>query len=88
MARRESFDSGNKRKDAHGSCVHCGEGLGSAGTMRRGGDMFDATGDSVYTKRREAAYEQDAGDNRIIKYSPGKYCNNCNTAAERAEYYS
>jgi hypothetical protein len=88
MARRESFDAGNQRKDSHGSCTHCGEGLGSAGTMRRGGDMFDAHGESVYTKRREAVHEHDASDNSYTKYSPGKYCNNCNSAAERAEYYS
>ena len=88
MARRENFDAGNSRKDAHGSCIHCGEGLGSSGTQRVGNILFDAAGESVYTKRKEAAYEQDQGDNRIIKYSPGKYCNNCNTDAERADYYS
>jgi len=88
MARRESFDHGNQSKDSHGSCTHCGTGLGSSGTMRRGGDMFDAHGESVYTKRREAAYSRDESDNHFIAYKPGKYCNNCNSAAERAEFNS
>lgn len=88
MARRESFDQGNKRKDSHGSCTHCGEGLGSGGTMRRNGNMYDATGESVYTKRRETAYLQDDSDNSYTQYKPGKYCNNCNSAAERADYNS
>lgn len=83
--RKESFDKGNQRKDSHGSCTHCGEGLGSAGTMRRGGDMFDAEGALVYTKRKNSAYSRDESSGDYTNYKPGKYCPGCASDAEKAE---
>ena len=83
--RRDHFDSGNKRKDSHGNCTHCGEGLGSGGTMRRGGDMFDAEGAQVYTKRKDSAYSHDEGSGDYTHYKPGKYCPGCASNAEKAE---
>ena len=83
--RKDHFDSGNKRKDSHGNCTHCGEGLGSGGTMRRGGEMFDAEGAQVYKKRKESAYSYADDSSDYTHYKPGKYCPTCSSEAEKAE---
>jgi hypothetical protein len=52
--------------------------------MRRGGDMFNAEGATVYTKRRdELKHMSEEGE--MSTYAPGKYCSNCSSEAEAAE---
>ena len=84
MSRNEQFADGNQKRNAHGHCVHCGDNLGSSGTMRRGGDMFDAEGATVYSKRREHMNHTNE-DNETQSYRPGKYCPTCTSEAEAAE---
>jgi hypothetical protein len=84
MSRKDQFADGNQRRNAHGHCVHCGDNLGSSGTMRRGGDMFDAEGATVYSKRREPMTHV-TDDNEAHSYRAGKYCSTCTSEAEAAE---